>query len=103
MATAHPIDLLPLPSANEKVRKLLRLTDAQPLPVDVVDHLAWRDANVDSPDPVLRAIARAPIADEPLPADVRADVDAQLEDIRAGRATLVPHEEVMRTRGLHTA
>lgn len=44
-------------------------------------------------DPVLAAIARAPIG-EPLSDEERAQLDRQMEHIRSGRVKLTPHAEV---------
>jgi hypothetical protein len=43
--------------------------------------------------PVLAAIARAPVG-APYAPEQRAELDQALEDIRAGRARLVRHEDV---------
>ena len=43
--------------------------------------------------PVIAAIKRAPRV-ERLPPELRAQLDRQMEDIKAGRARLVRHEEL---------
>lgn len=43
--------------------------------------------------PLLAALARAPIG-KPLTPEQRAEVDQQMEDIKAGRARLVRHEDL---------
>jgi hypothetical protein len=56
-------------------------------------------------DPILAAIARAPIG-EPFTPEQRAELDQDLDDIRTGRARLIRHadrgrvlEELGRTQG----
>lgn len=44
-------------------------------------------------DPVAEALDRAPVG-APFPPEVRAELDAIVEDIRAGRAELVTHEDL---------
>lgn len=46
-----------------------------------------------SHDPVLEALARAPIG-EPLTPEQRAELDQDLADIAAGRARLIRHEDM---------
>ena len=48
-------------------------------------------------DPILAAIARAPVG-KPFTPEQRAELDQDLEDIRAGRARLIPHAEHGRLR-----
>ncbi|HZF52439.1 MAG TPA: hypothetical protein VE093_27480 [Polyangiaceae bacterium] len=43
--------------------------------------------------PALAAARRAPLG-KPLPPELRAQLDQQLADIKAGRARLVPHEDL---------
>jgi hypothetical protein len=66
------------------------------LPADVVAQMEWSANNRDNPNPVLRAFARAPLAEEPLPAEIRAELDERMEEIRAGRVVPVPHAELVR-------
>jgi hypothetical protein len=47
-------------------------------------------------DPVLFALLTAPEDDEPETEEERAAVDEVLEDIRTGRAELIPHDEVVK-------
>ena len=47
-------------------------------------------------DPVLFALITAPEDDEPESEEERAAVDEVLEDIRTGRAELIPHGEVVK-------
>ena len=44
-------------------------------------------------DPVLAALARAPVG-EPLPPDLEAEIEEREEAVAAGRVKLVPHVEV---------
>src|SRR5580700_6830624 len=83
-----------------KLRRQLRVPEGQPLPPDVVAELAWRKANVDNADPVLRAVARAPIVGEPWSPEELAELDLQVEDLRAGRVRAIPHEEIERALDL---
>lgn len=46
-------------------------------------------------DPVLHALITAPEDDEPETEEEREAMDEILEDIEAGRAELIPHEEVV--------
>jgi hypothetical protein len=46
-----------------------------------------------SPDPILQALDRAPIG-EPFTPEQRAELDQDLADIAAGRAKLIPHEDI---------
>ena len=96
------LDETPVAPANEeaKVRRFLGLAEGDPIPADILAQMAWREANVDNPDPVLSALARAPVAEEPLPPEVRAELDQQVEDLRAGRRRPIPHEEVQRALDL---
>lgn len=59
------------------------MATASPLP-DLVDA-----------HPVVRALARAPRGHHLTP-EQRAELDAQMEEIRAGRAKLVAHEDLAR-------
>jgi hypothetical protein len=88
--TARPTD------DPEQIRRLLRLPEEARLPDAIVEEAAWRAANRDNPDPVLRAFARAPLAEEPMAPEMRADLDHQTDEIRAGRGRLVPHAEIER-------
>ena len=47
-------------------------------------------------DPVAYSLFTAPVDDEEETEEERAAIDEMLEDIRAGRAKLIPHEEVVR-------
>ena len=47
-------------------------------------------------DPVLFALLTAPEDDEPETEEERTAVDEVLEDIRTGRAELIPHDEVVK-------
>ena len=47
-------------------------------------------------DPVLYALVTALEDDEPEAEEWRAAIDVVLEDIKAGRSELIPHEEVVR-------
>ena len=83
-----------------QVRRFLGLPEGEPLPTPIVEEMAWRASNRDNRDPVLRAIARARLADEPLPSEVQAELATRMEDVRTGRVTATPHEEVERQLGL---
>jgi hypothetical protein len=64
------------------------------------EHVVADDVGVQKPadaapeHPLLAAMKRAPRV-ERLPPELKAYLDQRLEEIRAGRARLVPHEEVM--------
>ena len=47
-------------------------------------------------DPVLYALITAPEDDEPETEEERAAVDEILDDIKTGRAELIPHEQVVK-------
>ena len=47
-------------------------------------------------DPVLYSLLTAPEDDEPETEEERAAKDEALEDMRTGRAQLIPHQEVVR-------
>ena len=81
---------------EEKLRRLLRLPVGQPIPIEVADELAWQKANVDNADPVLRAMARAPLADEPMSLEELDELAQRSEELRTGRARAIPHDEIER-------
>ena len=83
-----------------QVRRFLGLPEGAPIPAPIVEEMAWRASNRENPDPVLRAIARARLADDPLPSEVQAELGARTEDLRTGRVAAIPHEEVERQLGL---
>lgn len=98
MATAMPLPFEPAATTNEpaQIRRLLGLPPGEPLPDDVIEQMEWSAKNRDNPNPVLRAFARAPLVEEPLPAEIRAELDERREQIRAGRVVPVPHAEIER-------
>jgi len=57
--------------------------------------LAWMSEPAAKPvrDPVAEALDRAPVG-EPFAPELRAELDAMLEDLRAGRLDLVAHEDL---------
>jgi hypothetical protein len=72
-----------------------QLDEGEAMQAEILAEIAWRDANVDNADPVLRAMARAPLADEPMAADVRLELGAAAE-LRTGSAQGIPHDEIER-------
>jgi hypothetical protein len=86
MVTAMPLPFEPPALTNDpaQIRRLLGLPPGGPLPDDVIEQMEWSAKNRDNPNPVLRAFARAPLVEEPLPAEIRAELDERMEQIRAG-------------------
>jgi hypothetical protein len=77
----------------EEVRRFLGLEPSAALPAEVVAQMKWREHHRDSDDPVRRALARAPLAEEPLSPEREAERAAQDAAPRVGP---VPHAEIER-------
>jgi len=82
---------------RDAIRQLVDDLDEHDLPIAERLLRALRDTGGES-DPVLRALANAPLDDEPETEEERAAVAEARQELLEGRG--IPHEEVKRRWGL---